>query len=120
MLFSAVKFVLKLSCTDNNILIPHNVSYFSCLFLAVLGVNICFIFFGWLLVIASLLLTYGTFKRQSRMCLPYMFALFETVLLIILLECLPEFIDQVCFYNSSIKMITILFKFCSLKFLGFC
>lgn len=59
-----------------------------------LGVNICLIFFGWLLVIASLLLIYGTFKRQSKLLIPYLFALFETVLLIILLEVLPEFIDD--------------------------
>lgn len=61
---------------------------------AVLGVNICLIFFGWILVIASLLLIYGTFKRQSKLLLPYIFALFETVLLVILLEILPEFIDN--------------------------
>lgn len=60
-----------------------------------LGVNICFIFFGWLLVIASVLLAYATFKRQSRLCIPYIIALFETVLIVILLECLPEFIDEV-------------------------
>lgn len=61
---------------------------------AVLGVNICMIFFGWILVIASLLLIYGTFKRQSKLLLPYIFALFETVLIVILLEVLPEFIDN--------------------------
>lgn len=59
-----------------------------------LGVNICLIFFGWLLLIASVLLVYGTFKRQSKLLLPYIFALFETVLLVILLEVLPEFIDN--------------------------
>lgn len=61
---------------------------------AVLGVNICLIFFGWLLAITSLLLIYGTFKRQSKLLIPYIFALFETVLLVILLEILPEFIDN--------------------------
>jgi hypothetical protein len=60
----------------------------------VLGVNICLIFFGWLLVIASCLLIYGTFKRQSKLLLPFIFAFFETVLLVILLEILPEFIDN--------------------------
>jgi uncharacterized membrane protein YecN with MAPEG domain len=60
----------------------------------VLGVNICLIFFGWILVIASVLLAYGVFKRQSRLTVPYIVALFETVLLVILLEVLPEFIDQ--------------------------
>lgn len=59
-----------------------------------LGVNICLIFFGWFLLIASALLVYGTFKRQSKLLLPYIFALFETVLLVILLEVLPEFIDN--------------------------
>lgn len=71
--------------------------YFYIFFIAtkaVLGVNICLIFFGWLLAIASLLLIYGTFKRQSKLLVPYIFALFETVLLIILLEVLPEFIDN--------------------------
>lgn len=63
-------------------------------FAAILGVNITLIFFGWLLVISSFLLAYATFKRQSRLCVPYMFALFETVLLVILLEALPEFIDN--------------------------
>jgi len=60
----------------------------------VLGVNICLIFFGWILAIASLLLIYGTFKRQSKLIVPFMFALFATVLLVILLEVLPEFIDN--------------------------
>lgn len=59
-----------------------------------LGVNITLIFFGWLLVISSILLAYGTFKRQSRLTIPYLFAIFETVLLVILLEALPEFIDN--------------------------
>jgi hypothetical protein len=58
------------------------------------GVNICMIFFGWILLITSLLLIYGTFKRQSRLIVPYIFALFETVLIVILLEVLPEFIDN--------------------------
>lgn len=62
--------------------------------IAVLGVNITLIFFGWILVISSLLLAYGTFKRQSRLCVPYIFAVFEVVLLVILLEILPEFIDN--------------------------
>lgn len=61
---------------------------------AVLGVNICLIFFGWILLIASSLLIYGTFKRQSKLIVPYIFALFATVLLVILLEVLPEFIDN--------------------------
>jgi len=60
----------------------------------VLGVNICLIFFGWFLVIASLLLIYGTFKRQSKLLVPFIFAFFATVLLVILLEVLPEFIDN--------------------------
>lgn len=59
-----------------------------------LGVNITLIFIGWVLVIASLLLIYGTFKRQSRLLIPFMFALLQTVSLVILLEFLPEFIDQ--------------------------
>lgn len=59
-----------------------------------LGVNICLIFFGWLLVIASVLLVYGTFKRQSKLMLPFIFAFSETALLVILLEILPEFIDN--------------------------
>jgi hypothetical protein len=63
-------------------------------FIAVLGVNITLIFFGWLLALSSLLLAYGTFKRQSRLCVPYIIALIEAVLLIILLEVLPEFIDK--------------------------
>lgn len=63
-------------------------------FSAVLGVNICLIFFGWVLAIASLLLVYGTFKRQSRLLVPYLIALFGTVLVVILLEVLPEFIDN--------------------------
>jgi hypothetical protein len=57
-------------------------------------VNITLIFFGWLLVLSSILLAYGTFKRQSRLTIPYIFALFEAVLLVILLEALPEFIDN--------------------------
>ncbi|KAG5677516.1 hypothetical protein PVAND_007271 [Polypedilum vanderplanki] len=60
----------------------------------VLGVNICLIFFGWILLISSVLLAYAVFKRQSRLTIPYIFALFETVLLVILLEILPEFIDE--------------------------
>lgn len=74
-----------------------NVYFYNFIFAdstAVLGVNICLIFFGWLLLIASALLVYGTFKRQSKLLLPYIFALFETVLLVILLEVLPEFIDN--------------------------
>jgi predicted membrane protein len=67
---------------------------FIFLSIAVLGVNITLIFFGWILAIASVLLVYGTFKRQSRLLVPYLFALFETVLLVILLEVLPEFIDN--------------------------
>lgn len=59
-----------------------------------LGVNICLIFFGWVLAISSFLLIYGTFKRQSRLLIPYLFALFETTLLVICLEVLPEFIDD--------------------------
>lgn len=73
-----------------------NVYFYIFIFVAeaVLGVNICLIFFGWVLAIASLLLIYGTFKRQSKLVVPFMFALFATVLLVILLEVLPEFIDN--------------------------
>lgn len=71
-------------------------SIFLCLHhhVALLGVNICMIFFGWILVISSALLAYGVFKRQSRLMVPYALALFETVLLVILLEVLPEFVDN--------------------------
>lgn len=78
----------------------HNLKMFIFIFSsssrpkAILGVNICLIFFGWILAIASLLLIYGTFKRQSKLIVPYLFALFETVLIVILLEVLPEFIDN--------------------------
>ncbi|CAO1329440.1 unnamed protein product [Diamesa hyperborea] len=59
-----------------------------------LGVNITLIFFGWLLLIASVVLIYATLKRQSKLVLPYIIALFSCVLLVILLELLPEFIDE--------------------------
>lgn len=58
------------------------------------GVNITLIFIGWILIIASCLCIYGTFKRQSRMLIPFMFALLQAVSLVILLEFLPEFIDD--------------------------
>lgn len=90
----------KISSTNKKSLLQAQL---KCLFLyifiiiatqAVLGVNICLIFFGWILVIASVLLVYATFKRQSKLVLPYIFALLEAVLLVILLEVLPEFIDN--------------------------
>ena len=34
------------------------------------------------------------FQRQSKLVLPYIIALFSCVLLVILLELLPEFIDE--------------------------
>jgi hypothetical protein len=81
--------------------LPHIFIFNLCLkfstfvsYTAVLGVNICLIFFGWILVISSVLLAYGVFKRQSRLTVPYIFALFEAVLLVVLLEVLPEFIDN--------------------------
>jgi hypothetical protein len=57
-----------------------------------LGISICLLYFGCLLGIASLLLIYGTFKRRSKLLIPYLVALFDTVSLIILLKVLPEYI----------------------------